>query len=199
MKTILQLNNSLFGNQGKSSVLANDFVKKMVESSPDANVICRDLAAEPVPHLSFNEFTAASISPAERTSEQNQTAALADTLIKELMDADVLVIGSPTYNFSITSSLKAWFDHVARAGATFQYGADGPEGLVSAKAYIFISSGGYYKGEDTDFQTHYIRYLLGFLGIKDVEFTYLEGVAMGEDTLDKSMQMAQERILKLVA
>jgi len=199
MTSILQLNNSIFGNQGKSTILANSFVEKMLEQSPGASVICRDLAAEPVQHLSFEEFTAASTSQAERTSQQNQTAALADTLIKELMDADVLVVGSPTYNFSISSSLKAWFDHVARVGTTFQYGANGPEGLVSTKAYVFISSGGYYKDSDTDFQTHYIQYFLGFLGITDVEFTYLEGIAMGEDALDKSMQMAQERILKLVA
>jgi len=199
MTTILQLNNSIFGNQGKTSVLANAFVEKMVGQNPDTNVICRNLAAEPIQHLSFETFTAASASPAERTPEQTQAVAQADTLIKELMDADVLVIGSPTYNFSITSSLKAWFDHVARAGATFQYGANGPEGLVNAKAYVFISSGGFYKDQDTDFQTHYIRYLLGFLGITDVEFTYLEGIAMSDDALDKGMQMAQDRILELVA
>ncbi len=199
MKKILQLNNSLFGSEGKSSILVNTFVEKMLEQNPEASVFCRDLAADIIPHLSLDSFTAANASQAERTPEQSQAASLADTLIQELMDSDVLVIGSPTYNFSITSSLKAWFDHVARAGATFQYGENGPEGLVSTKAYVFITSGGHYKGTDIDFQTHYIRHFLEFLGITDVTFTYLEGVAMGDDVLDKSMHAAKDRILELVA
>lgn len=198
MKKILQLNNSLFGNEGKSSVLANTFVEKLRAKNPEASVISRDLTADIIPHLSLDSFTASNASQTERTSEQSQAASLADTLIQELMDSDVLVIGSPTYNFSLTSSLKAWFDHVARAGATFQYGEKGPEGLVNAKTYVFITSGGHYKGTDTDFQTHYIQHFLGFLGIADVTFTYLEGVAMGDDVLNTNMLAAQERILKLV-
>lgn len=196
---ILQLNNSLFGNEGKSSNLTNTFVEKMLEKNPGASVICRDLTKDIIPHLSLDSFTAANASQAERTLEQSQAASLADNLIQELMESDVLVIGSPTYNFSITSSLKAWFDHVARAGATFQYCEKGPEGLVSTKAYVFITSGGHYKGTDTDFQTHYIQYFLEFLGITDVTFTYLEGVAMGDDVLDQGMHTAQKRILELVA
>lgn len=198
MKKILQLNNSLFGNEGKSSVLTNAFVEKLRAKNPEAGVISRDLAVDIIPHLSFDSFTASNAPQAERTSEQSQAASLADTLIQELMDSDVLVIGSPTYNFSLPSSLKAWFDHVARAGTTFQYGEKGPEGLVDAKAYVFITSGGQYKGTDADFQTHYIQHILEFLGITDVTFTYLEGVAMGDDVLDTNMLAAQERIVKLV-
>lgn len=199
MTTILQLNNSLFGDEGKSSSLANSFVEELRIRRPDIRVIRRDLTRNPVPHLTAECFTAA-ITPLEkRTSAQAKAAALADTLVNELMEADILVIGSPTYNFSITSSLKAWFDHVARAGTTFRYTEKGPVGLLSMKVYVFISSGGFYKGTDTDFQTQYIRHFLGFLGVNDVEFTYLEGASMGDDALSKGMNIAQERIQSLVA
>lgn len=200
MTTILQLNNSLFGDDGRSSNLANTFVEEWRVHHSDVRVIRRDLAKDPIPHLMSECFNAAMIPLEKRTPEQAQAAALADTLIRELMEADLLVIGSPTYNFNISSSLKAWFDHVVRAGMTFRYTANGPEGLLSGtKAYVFISSGGVSEGTETDFQTRYIQHLLRFLGVNDIGFTYLEGVAMGEDTLGKNMKLAQERIQDLVA
>jgi len=199
MTTILQLNNSVFGDEGKSSGLADSFVEELRDRYTDARVIRRDLSMDPVPHLTAECFSAAITPQEERTPEQAQAANMADTLVNELMEADVLVIGSPTYNFSIASSLKAWFDHVARAGTTFRYTENGPEGLLSTKAYVFISSGGFYQGTDTDFQTHYIRHFLSFLGINNVEFVYLEGAARGEDTLNEGMKVAQERIQALVA
>ena len=199
MPTILQLNNSLFSDDGKSSSLANSFVEQLRIRQPDTRVIRRDLTRNPVPHLTAECFTAAITPPEKRTSAQVKAAALADTLVSELMETDMLVIGSPTYNFSITSSLKSWFDHVARAGTTFRYTEKGPVGLLSMKVYVFISSGGFYKGMDTDFQTQYIRHFLNFLGINDVEFTYLEGASMGDHALGKGMQLAQERIQLLVA
>ena len=198
MTKILLINNSIYGNQGKSSALANAFVERMLECNPDAQVTSRDLAKAPVSHLSLDEFNAVSAPENERTPEQAKTASVADALIREVMEADVLVIGSPTYNFSISSSLKAWFDRIARAGTTFRYTPNGPEGLLSCKAYIFISSGGVYQGTDTDFQTSYIRHFLHFLGIRNIEFTYVEGVAMRDGTFDKSMQKARDRLEELL-
>jgi len=199
MTTILQINSSIFGDDGKSSNLANSFVEELRTRKPNARVVRRDLAKDPISHLNAETFTASTIPIEERTQEQAQVVAVADTLVDELVAADILVIGSPTYNFGISSSLKTWFDHVARAGVTFRYTENGPEGLLSIDAYVFISSGGLYAGTDTDFQTNYIRHYLNFLGINNIEFTYLEGIAMGDDTLNKGIKNANDRIQTLVA
>ncbi|MEX0731617.1 MAG: NAD(P)H-dependent oxidoreductase [Aquisalimonadaceae bacterium] len=200
MTTILQINNSLFGDEGKSSSLADAFVAEWSRRQPDARVIRRDLAADPVPHLTHDRFSAAITAPDERTPAQADEAVIADALVDELLAADVLVIGVPIYNFNIPSTLKAWFDHVARAGTTFRYTENGPEGLLrSRKAYVFATSGGRYAGTEADFQTPYIRHFLGFLGIDDVVFTYAEGLAMGDDTSREALNAAGRRIMKLAA
>lgn len=200
MTTILQLNNSVFGDNGQSSQLADEFVAKRREAEPNARVIRRDLAAEPVDHLSGERFKAALTAPEDRTPEQAREAALADTLIEELQAADEVVIAAPTYNFNVASTLKAWFDHVARAGTTFRYTSEGPEGLLSGKtAYVFLTSGGQYAGTDMDFQKPYIQHFLGFLGIRDVHFVRAEGLAMGEETSQAALSEAEEAIQQLAA
>jgi FMN-dependent NADH-azoreductase len=199
MPILLQLNNSLFGDDGQSSDMANGFVDRLRAREPDVRIIHRDLGREPVPHLSAGTFTAALTPAAERSPDQAEAARLADTLLDELMQADTLVIASPMYNFSIPSTLKAWFDHVARAGTSFHYTESGPEGLLThLKAYVFVASGGFYQGTELDFQTRYLQHLLGFLGIGDVEFTHLEGTTMGEEALNRGRQAAQARIETLV-
>ena len=199
MTTLLQLNNSIFGDTGQSSQLADRFVAQWQSLRPEARVIRRDLAAVPVPHLTQAEFTAAATPQADRSPEQAAAARLADELIQELQSADVLVIGLPIYNFTLPSTLKAWFDRVARAGTTFHYTGRGPAGLLEAKkAYIFTTSGGQYAGTPADFQAPYIRHFIGFLGITDVEFIYAEGLAMGEDTGRKARATAADRIEALV-
>lgn len=198
MTTILQLNNSVFGDNGQSSRLADEFVAKRREAEPDVRVIRRDLAAQPVDHLSGERFRAALTSPEERTSEQAREAALADTLIEELQSADEVVIAAPTYNFNVASTLKAWFDHVARAGTTFRYTEQGPEGLLSGKtAYVFLTSGGQYAGTDLDFQKPYIQHFLGFLGIADIHFVRAEGLAMGEQLSQTALAEAEKAIHQL--
>lgn len=198
MTTILQLNNSVFGDNGQSSRLADEFVAKRREAEPDVRVIRRDLAAQPVDHLSGERFRAALTSPEERTPEQAREAALADTLIEELQSADEVVIAAPTYNFNVASTLKAWFDHVARAGTTFRYTEQGPEGLLSGKtAYVFLTSGGQYAGTDLDFQKPYIQHFLGFLGIADIHFVRAEGLAMGEQLSQTALAEAEKAIHQL--
>ena len=195
MTTILQLNNSIFGEDGQSSRLADQFVARYRERSPETRVIRRDLGAEPVPHLTAARFGAALTAQDERTGEQARDAAIADTLIEELEAADLLVIGAPTYNFHVASTLKAWIDHVARAGRTFRYTANGPEGLLSNKtAYVFLTSGGQYTGTSMDFEAPYLRHFLGFLGIGDVHITRAEGLAMGEETKARAIADAQGRV-----
>lgn len=200
MTTILQVNNSVFGDDGVSSRLADTFVAQERAKRDDVRVLRRNLGDHPVPHLTADRFKAALTAPDERTSEQAREAAIADELVEELLAADVLVIGVPVYNFQVPSPLKAWFDHVARAGTTFRYTEDGPEGLLKGrKAYVFVASGGQYEGTDMDFVAPYLRHMLGFLGIDDVTVVRAEGMAMGEDTSRQALDEANERILALAA
>ena len=200
MTTILQLNNSLFSDQGQSSRLADEFVERPRAREPDVGVIRRDLALQPIPHLDQATFTAARTAPAERPPEQARAAALADTLVDELLAADRLVLGVPVYNFHVPSTLKAWFDHVARAGTTFRYTADGPQGLVAGtRAYAFVTSGGRYADTEADFAARYVRHMLGFLGIERVAVTRAEGLAMGEETGRAALAAARDRIERLAA
>lgn len=200
MATLLQINASLFGDAGRSSQLADAFVARWRENNPGGRVVRRDLSESPVPHLTQERFGAALTAQQDRTAEQAQEAALADTHVEELLAADVLVIGVPIYNFHVPSTLKAWIDHVARAGTTFRYTSSGPEGLLRGKrAYVFAASGGQYAGTEADFYTPYLRHFLGFLGIQQVEFTYAEGLAMGEERSNTAMRAAGERIQKLAA
>jgi len=200
MNTLLQLNNSLFSDDGKSSRLADEFVERVRAQHPQARVIRRDLADHPVPHLEQATFTAGLTAPDERTPEQARAAALADTLVDELLAADALVIGVPVYNFLIPSTLKAWFDHVARAGTTFRYTENGPIGLVEGTpAYVFVTSGGRYSGTDADFAANYVRHMLGFLGIDDVTVTRAEGLAVSEETGRQALDDARQQIDRLAA
>jgi FMN-dependent NADH-azoreductase len=200
MKTILQLNNSLFSDHGQSSRLADQFVARVREEDPQTRVIRRDLAEHPVPHLDQATFSAGLTATDERTAEQARAAAHADTLVEELQNADTVVIGVPVYNFLIPSTLKAWFDHVARAGTTFRYTENGPEGLLEGKrAHLFVTSGGRYAGTDIDFAAPYVQHMLAFLGINDVTVTRAEGLAMGEETSAAALESARERIERLAA
>ena len=136
----------------------------------------------------------------QRTPEQAALVATSDALIAELKAADVVVLGLPMYNFSIPSQLKAWFDHVARAGVTFRYTDKGPVGLLKGKkAYVFATRGGLYAGTANDTQTPYLRQFLGFLGISEVEVTYAEGLAYGAPARESSLAKARVALQNLVA
>jgi len=199
MPTILQLNTSLFGEQGQSSRLAAEFARTLAEST-GRELKVRDLAANPVPHLTAERITAFGTPASERTLDQQRHVAESDALVDELRDADVLVLGLPMYNFGVPSTLKAYFDHVARAGVTFRYTAEGPLGLLTGKkAFVFATRGGQHAGTETDLQTAYVRLFLGFIGIRDVEFIYAEGLALGEQQRERALAAAAERINRLAA
>lgn len=197
MKTLLQIQSSLFGDGGKSSALANAFTERWLRQNPEGKVIRRDLAAAPVPHLDLARFQSFTTPAQERTPEQQAVDAFSMELIGELQRADTIVMGVPMYNFIIPSMLHTYFDHIARAGITFRYTGNGPEGLLQGKkAYVFITRGGLY-GED-HVQTGYLKEFLGFLGITDVEFVYAEGLAMPEHQT-QSFEKAQHEIDALLA
>lgn len=200
MTTLLQLNTSLFSTGGQSSQLADQFVAAWRNNNPGATVVVRDLAKQPLPHLDAERFLAFIAKPEERTAAQQALAAEADALIEEIKGSDVIVLGLPMYNFGIPSTLKAYFDHIARAGVTFQYTANGPQGLLSGKkVYIFAARGGLYAGTPRDSQTTYVRDFLAFIGITDVEFVYAEGLNMGEANKQTALANAKERLVQLAA
>lgn len=198
MTTLLQINSSLFGENGQSSRLSNQFVAAWKEANPQGRVIVRDLAAAPVPHLDGERFGAFLSKPEARTAEQQDIVAFSDSLIEELRSADVVVLGVPMYNFGVPSQLKAWFDHVTRAGISFRYTENGPVGLLGEKkVYVFTTRGGLYAGTPKDTATAWLREILGFIGLKDVEFVYAEGLALGEDSQKASLARAQEEVRRL--
>jgi len=200
MKNLLQINSSIFSSGGQSTQLADQFVAAWRANQPDAQVTVRDLAQQPLPHLDAQRVLAFFAQPETRTPDQQAFVAESDALINELNQAEAIVIGLPMYNFGIPSTLKAYFDQIARAGVTFRYTENGPEGLLTGKkAYIFATRGGLYAGTPLDSQTGYVRNFLGFLGITDVEFIYAEGLNMGDLNKEAALAEAQQQIAKLVA
>jgi FMN-dependent NADH-azoreductase len=188
MKTTLQLKTSLFGDAGQSSQLSDQLAARL-----RGRLIVRDLSQEPVPHLDAVRFGAFLARPDSRTPEQQAIVDYSDGLIAELKQADALIIGLPMYNFALPSTLKAYFDHIARAGVTFKYGETGPVGLLTGKkAYVIVSRGGVYPAEHL--HTTYVRDFLAFVGITDVEFVYAEGLALNKE---QSLAKARAAISRL--
>lgn len=195
---ILQIKASVFSGNGQSSRLADEFVSLLQSRHPGAALKVRDVASEQVPHLDGARVAAFVAKPAERDPEQRALVAYSDRLIDELRRADVLVLGLPMYNFGVPSQLKAWFDHIARAGETFKYTEKGPVGLLTGKkAYVFAARGGQYAGTPNDWQTHFVRFFLGFIGIADIEFVYAEGLALGEESRTRGIAAARASVHQL--
>lgn len=191
MKTLLQINTSIFSNGGESSRLADKFVAQWRQSNPDGRVVTRDFAADPIPHITAERFLSFLAKPGERTPAQREVIDFSDALIAELEAADVIVLGLPMYNFGVPSTLKAYFDHIARAGKTFRYTEKGPQGLLTGKkAIVLATRGGVHAGMPHDTETSYVRDFLRFLGIDDVEFVYAEGLAMGEAAKTDALRKA---------
>ena len=193
---ILQIKASVLGANSQSSRLADEFIAQF----PGAEVVERDLGAAPVPHLDGARVAAFFAKPDERSADQKAIVAYSDALIDELRRADVIVLGLPMYNFGVPSQLKAWFDHIARAGETFRYTEKGAVGLLTGKkAYVFAARGGVYAGTPNDFETPFVRQFLGFLGITDVQTVYAEGLALGEESRNNSIAAAHAGARRLAA
>jgi FMN-dependent NADH-azoreductase len=191
---ILHLISSPRGDASFSRKLGNAIVEKLQEENPDAQVKLHDLTNKPFPHLEevhLNSF----FTPAENfTPELAEAIKHSDEAIAELMDADIIVIDSPMYNFGIASTLKSWIDHIARANKTFRYSEKGPEGLVkNKKVYLAISTGGVYSDgpmKAYDFTESYLRAVLGFMGMTNLTAYRVEGVnmpALKESALQKAI------------
>ena len=198
MAKLLQINSSLFGENGNSSTLANEFVQRWKAHNPGGEVTLRDFSKEEVPHLDAARVQAL-FSPAEsRTAEQQAVVDYADQILAEIQGADVIVLGVPMYNFGIPSTLKAYFDHIARAGVTFKYTETGPVGLLIDKpVYVIAARGGVYAGQPADTQSQFLKNFLGFIGLKDVRFIYAEGLNMGQK--DQAFAAAKSEMEQEVA
>jgi len=184
---LLHLDASALGSHSVSRTLTAAIVAEFTKNTPATEVIYHDLVANPLPHWT----------PVADASDP--AAVLGSQMIEEFLAADVIVIGAPMYNFSIPSQLKAWIDRVAVAGKTFQYTANGPQGLAGGKRIIVASSrGGVYSAGSAaapmDFQETYLRAVFGFLGVTDIEFVRAEGVNLGEDNKVASLKTAHASI-----
>lgn len=203
MTKILLINSSVRQNDSVSRKVTREFVQKWQAREPGVVVTERDVAAQSLPHLTEQTLGAFFTPVEQRTPEQADIAKLSETLVQELFDADVIVIGAPMYNFSITSGLKAWIDHVARAGVTFKYGESGPVGLLQGKkVYVFTTAGGVYSAgpaQSMDFLGTYLRTVLGFIGLTDITFVSSEGLAMGEVGVEKALSKTSATINELLA
>jgi len=165
---LLHIDSSALGDNSVSRQLSAAIVQQWRDQVQNLDVVYRDLDADPVPHLRSGSLAQADAAE----------AADAERVLSQFLEADVVVIGSPMYNFSITSTLKAWIDRVAVAGRTFAYTEKGPVGLAGGKRVIIASSrGGLHAGQPTDFQEPYLRQVFAFFGITDVEFVRAEGIA----------------------
>jgi FMN-dependent NADH-azoreductase len=181
--------------------LSNELVERLKASHPDATIVYRDLVTNQLPHVDMTIRHA-------WTAENSDDPALTETLkrskalVEELKAADVVVIGSPMYNFTVPSTLKAWIDHVAIAGQTFSYTAEGPRGLLSGKAYLVLSSGGIYSEGPfaaNDHLSTYLDAIFRFLGIEDVEVVRAEGIAYGPEQDQAAMVSASKKIESIAA
>jgi FMN-dependent NADH-azoreductase len=202
MSNILYVTSSPRGGDSYSNRVAARVLDELEQAHPGATVVVRDVARDPLPHVD-EDFVAALRSPeGPRTARQQGIIAKSDALIDELLKADIIVIAAPMYNFGIPSTLKAWIDYVARAGRTFRYTEKGPEGLVKGKKVILIHSrGGIYSSgpaQAMDHQGTYLRSVLGFLGITDIESIDVEGVAYGLDAAENAVAQGIARAHALV-
>ena len=199
MKTLLVVNSSISGANSVSRTLVEDAVVQFVAVHPDAKVIRRDVGSAPIPHLVAE--TVAGVRGTPQTEAEQRTRRLSDELIAELRAADTVIIGAPMYNFGVPTGLRAWFDHVLRAGETFAYSETGPKGLLSGKRAIVLESrGGLYSegpAKAIDFQEPYVAQLLRFIGVSDVTFIRAERIGFGPEARDAAIAAAKSEISAL--
>jgi FMN-dependent NADH-azoreductase len=202
MSTALVITSSALGEASVSSQLVEETVARPRSHDPALRVIARDLGRDPVPHLTIDSATA--LRGGEPiNSAQAAARSLSDGLVTELKAADTLIIGAPMYNFGMPSTLKAWFDHVLRAGITFSYSESGPEGLLKGKrAFVVESRGGLYSegpAQPMDSQEPHLRNLLAFMGITDVIFLRAEKLAFGPEAREQAIEAVRRQISETIS
>ena len=189
---ILQINASIRRQDANSTRVANSIVARLQAANPGAQLTLRDLGATPHPVLDEAALGALFTPAEQRSPEQAARVAQDDALIAEIQAHDTIVLGVPMYNFGIPVQFKSWLDAIARAGVTFRYTANGPEGLLTGKTvYVALARGGLYRDTANDSQVPYLKAILGFLGLTNVHFIYAEGLAMGPEAVEKAFAQAE--------
>lgn len=193
MANVLVLKSSILGDYSQS----NGLIDHLVSSLDTTSVIERDLASTPIPVLD-GEIAGGLRDGDNLTQKQQDALTLSNQLIDEIQASDTLVIGAPMYNFSIPTQLKNWFDLIARAGVTFSYTENGPVGMLTGKKVIVVTTrGGMHKDGATDTMVPYLKTILGFVGMTDVQFVYAEALNMGEEMASKGLENAKADIAEL--
>jgi len=196
---ILQINSAARSSGANSTKVADSVVARLRAKHPTTSVEVRDLAANPHPALDEAALGALFTPPEQRTADQAARVALDDALIAQVQSADIVVLGVPMYNFGVSSQLKNWIDAIAKAGITFRYTEAGPEGLIKGKKiYAALARGGIYRDTQNDSQVPYLKTVLGFVGMTDIEFIYAEGLALGPESVDKALNSAEAQIAQLI-
>ena len=197
---ILQINASARREGANSTKLAQTVVERLSAAHGGARVTLRDLAAQPVTVLDETALGALFTPADQRSASQAAIVAEYDALIAEVQAHDAIVLGVPMYNFGVPVQLKAWIDAIARAGVTFRYTEQGPEGLIRGKTvYVALARGGLYRDQPHDTQVPYLKTVLGFLGLTDVRFIYAEGLNMGPEAAAKGFAQAEVDLVAALA
>lgn len=195
MKHVLHLKSSIQGAASYSIKLGDAIVEKIQEKYPGSTYEELNLVDMDIPHLNPAVLRTFFIPKEQHTEEEKESIRFSDEVVKQLLAADIIVIGAPLYNFTIPTRLKAWIDHITRAGITFGYGENGPIGLVTGKKiYVAMSSGGVYSegpGKANDFVAPYLKAFLGFLGMTDITVFRAEGLkvpGVKEGALERAIE-----------
>lgn len=190
---VLRVDASARSDASVSRRFGDLLLERMKSRDPNVEVVTRDVA-EGLPFVTEEWVGANFTDPGDRTESQRSVLSLSDELVSELKAADVLVVGTPIYNFGIPASLKAWIDLIARARETFRYTPDGPVGLLEGKkAFVVVASGGTKVGSSLDFATTYLRHVLGFVGIQDLEIVAAERLmSRGDEALAEATQQLDQ-------
>ena len=198
MSRVLIIESSARQQGSVSRQLTEQFISQWQAAHPADQIQVRDLARDPVPHLDA-DLLGGWMKPVEQRSAIEQAALeRSNRLTEELLAADVLVMAAPMYNFAIPSTLKSWLDHVLRAGLTFKYTETGPQGLLTGKrAYVLTARGGIHTGSTSDHQEPYLRQVMAFIGIHDVDFIHAEGLNLGGDLMEKGLNQAKARLAQV--
>ena len=195
MSNVLIIESSARQQDSFSRELTQQFISHWKTLHPADRLTIRDVAVNPVPHLDADLLGGWMKPEAQRNAAEQASLQRSNELTDELLAADVLVLAAPMYNFAIPSTLKAWLDHVLRAGLTFKYTETGPQGLLTGKkAYVLTARGGIYAGSTADHQEPYLRQVLAFVGIHDVSFIHAEGMNLGGDFQEKGLNQAKARL-----
>lgn len=201
MSKLIKIDSSILGEASVSKQLTAVFEKEWLAAHPGGEVIAYDLGEEPLKHIDTEFLSSSFMAPDARTETDKSVLAQSDRFIKELREADHIVIGVPMYNFNIPSALKAYFDHIARAGETFRYTENGPEGLLKdIKASLMVATGGDYSQspmKEMDFAGPYVKTILGFVGIDVENVVTAANLALGEESKAASVAKAKEAITEI--